>query len=113
MQKISTQKLIMVTVLFMALLALPLVSQAEDGKGLEAIPQTEEKSNGAEDAAKPAYLDGNIEEYLSTLEERGKIQNPVTLHFVVVRALAVITVISCGAAYFIVKYRRRLKKEIR
>ena len=90
----------------MALLAVPIVSYAADGKGLDTIPQAGQKVDGGEDAAKPAYSDRNIEEYLSTLEERGKIENPVVRHFAMARITGVLAVFFVGAIYV---YRRYMK----
>lgn len=93
-------KFVPVTVLLVTLLALPHLSYAENGAGGDPKPV---EGSVAEE---PAYSDANIDAYLSTLEERSKIENPVVKHFAFVRITGVLAALFVGFIYVYRKYKK-------
>jgi hypothetical protein len=108
MQKQIPQKFITITVLLIALLAIPWLSHADNGKGLGTIPQTGQKADEGNGAEEPKFSDENIEAYLGTLKERSKQGNPVVEAFAMGRILAVLASAFVFSIYIFIKYRRRI-----
>lgn len=108
MQKQIQQKFITITVLLIAFLAIPCLSHAENGKGINTIPQTGQKTDEGKGAEKPKFSDENIEAYLGTLNERAKLENPTIKIYTMTRVFVVLASVFVFSIYIFIKYRRHI-----